>query len=95
VYNDLYQLDKHTRRAKMKITLSNEFHNTETTVNPKAITEGRFKGFYKISASVAKRAKAKLCGINGCTCCGNFGERGGKYVEVMNMDADNNFIVRI
>lgn len=79
----------------MKITLSNEFHNTETVVNPKAITEGRFAGFYKISASTAKRARNKLCGINGCTCGGNFGERGGQYVELLNIDADNNFIVRI
>lgn len=79
----------------MKITLSNDFHSTIATIIPKKITEGRHKGLYRISASTAKRAKNKLCGGDNCTCGGNFGERGGDYLELINIDRDKSFIVRV
>lgn len=79
----------------MKIILTNEFHKTASYAVPKPVLDGRFKGFYKISQRVAKRLKRELCGISGCTCGGNFGERGGDYIELINIDSNDNFIVRI
>ena len=76
-----------------KITLTNEFHNTEATVIPQLITEGRHKGYYKISRKTALRLRNELCGIEGCTCGGTFGERGGAYLNVVNEDYDRNYII--
>lgn len=78
----------------MRITLTNNFHNTRTAIIPKPITGGRYKGFYKVSLSSAKRAKNKLCGSDSCTCGGNFGERSENYLELINMD-DSNFIIKL
>lgn len=75
------------------ITLTNEFHNTSANVRPVPVTEGRFAGLHKISHKTAIRLRATLCGIAGCTCGGNFGERGGAYVNVVNQDYDRNYIV--
>jgi len=76
-----------------KITLSNNFHNTEATVIPQAITEGRFKGYAKISRKTAMRLKNELCGSADCLCGGNFGERGGSHLEVINEDYERNYII--
>jgi hypothetical protein len=76
-----------------KITLTNDFHNTEATVIPQLITEGRNKGLYKISRKTALRLRSKLCGNSDCTCGGNFGERGGAYLNVVNEDYDRNYII--
>ena len=50
-----------------KITLTNDFHNTEVTLNVKngIITVGQ-----------VKRARRVLCGISGCTCGDDLGARG-------------------
>lgn len=77
------------------ITLTNDFHNTEATVRPVKITEGRFAGNYKVSQRAAKTAWSKLCGIKGCTCCDAFGSRGGNLLIVENQDYQNNYIVSI
>lgn len=55
------------KESKMKITLSNDFHNTEVTLMMKSIFPTRHQ---------VKRAKAALCGISGCTCSGVLGNRG-------------------
>lgn len=81
-----------------KITLTNDFHNTEVTVIPQLVTEGRHKGHYKISHKIAMRLRNELCGRSDCTCGGNFGERGqqGEVVlDVINVDYDRNFIVQL
>jgi hypothetical protein len=57
----------------MKVTLMNNFHNTETTVFSK-------RGF--ISARSIKRAEEKLCGIKECECGGI---RGPQSVELFYM----------
>ena len=77
----------------MQVTLTNEFHRTSATVRPVAITEGRFKGFHKISQKTARRLHAELCGNKECRCGGNFGERGGVRLQVLNQDYDYNFII--
>lgn len=74
-------------------TLSNDFHGTEAKVRPVPITEGRFAGMHKISRKTALRLRGELCGISGCTCGGNFGERGGVMLDVINEDYDRNYIV--
>lgn len=50
----------------MKITLRNDFHNTEAVVIPHNL-HGR-EGF--LSARQVKRADRKLCGMSDCTCGG-------------------------
>ena len=88
-----------------KILLANNFHDTEAYVRPVLITEGRFKGYYKVSQSTAKRLHNKLCGVDGCT-CGDIGSRGGPYIgdtfgsraayiEVINQDCNGNYIVQL
>ena len=49
-----------------KLTLSNDFHNTETVV---MVKDGI------ISAGSMKRAKKKLCGMKDCQCGGLRGEQ--------------------
>jgi len=74
-------------------TLTNNFHNTESTVRPVAITEGRFSGYHKVSRATMLRLRRDLCGSPGCQCGGQFGERGGAYLQVIGEDYDRNVIV--
>jgi hypothetical protein len=71
------------------ITLTNDFHNTEAKVRPIEIKDGRFK----ISRKTALRLRRELCGVDGCTCGGTFGERGGAHLDVINEDYDRNYII--
>jgi hypothetical protein len=75
------------------ITLTNDFHNSSAAVRPVAITEGRFAGMHKISRKTALRLRSELCGVSGCTCGGNFGERGGVLLDVVNADYGRSYIV--
>ena len=54
------------------ITLTNDFHGTEISL--KRSTR------HRLSAGQVKKARAALCGIEGCTCGGNAGERGPQYL---------------
>jgi hypothetical protein len=56
-----------------KITLTNNFHNTSVNLIP-------YKGF--LSAGQVKRAKRVLCGISGCCCGDDLGQRGPQEVHV-------------
>lgn len=58
----------------MKITITNDFHNTAASLN---IEIGK-----PLSASQIARARRTLCGIDGCTCGGNLGERGAQNVQI-------------
>lgn len=77
----------------MQVTLTNSFHGTSATVRPVAIKDGRFAGMHKISRKTALRLRSELCGSSGCTCGGNFGERGGAYLAVVNEDYERNYII--
>lgn len=77
----------------MKATLTNNFHNTDVTISPVEIKEGRFAGYYKVSRATMLRARRTLCGISDCQCGGQFGERGGAYLNVVNEDFDRNLII--
>ena len=79
----------------MKITLTNNFHNTEAVVVAHKITEGRFAGNYRISRHVVRRLRAELCGSAHCTCGDTFGARmrGGNPIEIINEDYERNYIV--
>lgn len=57
-----------------KITLTNNFHNTEVILNVK---DGK-----NISANQVKKANKILCGYNGCLCSGYMGTRGTQAVEI-------------
>jgi hypothetical protein len=52
---------------KMKITLTNDFHNTSVVLRSR---DGRLTGGQR------DRAKRILCGITGCTCSDEWGMRG-------------------
>ena len=77
----------------MKVTLSNSFHNTEATVRPIEIKDGRFAGYHKVSRATMMRTRRKLCGFSDCCCGGQFGERDGAYLNVVNEDSDRNIII--
>lgn len=62
----------------MKITLSNDFHNSSVVLDVPALSriwnETEVQTITKRQAAKARRA---LCGISGCTCGGGaFGQRG-------------------
>ncbi|MCP5415267.1 MAG: hypothetical protein H6961_11755 [Chromatiaceae bacterium] len=50
------------------ITLKNDFHNTEVRLQADIGDE--------LTPAQIRRAKQALCGIDGCTCSGDAGERG-------------------
>jgi hypothetical protein len=52
----------------IKLRLVNNFHNTETTIH---VPESG-----KLTATQVRRARRALCGVTGCTCGGELGERG-------------------
>ncbi len=55
----------------MNATLRNDFHNTSCTVN-----------IGVLSSRQASRVRKILCGIRGCTCGGELGERGRQNVRI-------------
>jgi len=57
---------------KAKITLTNDYHNTETTIWAR-IPAGSDQ--ILITPSQVKAARKKLCGITGCTCSDDAGTR--------------------
>jgi len=76
-----------------KITLTNDFHNTQATVIPQPVTEGRDKGYHKISRKTMLRLRNQLCGLHDCTCGGQFGERGGIRLTLVDEDSEQNIII--
>lgn len=64
----------------MPIILSNDFHNTKTTVRAEV---GDF-----ISHARLKAIKARLCGAKGCTCSGSLGTRGKQADPSIWIDMD-------
>jgi hypothetical protein len=70
------------------ITLTNSFHGTEARVRP--VPERKGVGY--ISRKTALRLRRELCGIEGCTCGGEFGER-GDHLEVIGQTGDRGYLV--
>lgn len=70
-----------------RITLSNDFHNTEITLHVKDNT---------ISAGQVKKARRELCGISGCTCGNDLGMRGKQqhHVDIC-QDRDGKIFARL
>lgn len=56
----------------MKITLRNDFHNTECS----AFAQEHGRGQYHLAASQVRHLRARLCPRAGCMCHGILGERG-------------------
>ncbi len=71
----------------MYITLKNEFHNTEC----------RLRAAYgkPLSPTQIRRARRALCGVSGCVCGGNLGERGENPEIDAGMDDYGNPIISI
>lgn len=63
----------------MKVTLRNNFHDTETTISVKALeraVDAYMSSEGKKITSAARRVQWELCGIAGCLCSGFLGLRG-------------------
>ena len=58
--------------------LTNDFHGTATKVLAREVLPGRIGLTYR----QVRRAKRRLCGIQGCRCGGYAGERGRYYLEI-------------
>lgn len=81
----------------MKLTLTNDYHDTEAAVSPRLITQGRYKGYSRISRETARRLHNELCGSHDCTCGDTFGGRGRQThrIEIINMDYYDGYIVAV
>jgi hypothetical protein len=69
----------------MRITLKNDFHNTEVRLNPKN---------EELSTGQVKRAQRVLCGIDDCVCGNTAGMRGNDNPAIeFNTDwIDNKYV---
>jgi len=67
--------DKDTTR---RVTLTNDFHHSAVTL---MVGEDG-----KLNPGQVRRARRALCGISGCTCAGNLGERGPQAEAAPNDD---------
>ena len=68
-----------------RITVKNNFHNTEANVVLRW-------GTNKISGSTVRRIAKELCGLSGCKCGGVMGERGPQDFT-FDYNIDENFNV--
>ena len=55
----------------MRITLTNDFHNSSVRLNADVRRETAY-----LTTSQVKRAKQQLCGVAGCRCSNDAGTRG-------------------
>lgn len=81
-------MTNHPNRKMESITLRNKFHNTSYTLQAKLRRE--------LSRSQVLRARKALCGIAGCQCGGNLGERGSQMpYEIVATGYDANGYIRV
>ena len=59
-----------------RVTLTNEFHNTTTTLICETLSHIFNEVTIYPSVSQIRRAKRALCGVEGCTCSNDAGCRG-------------------
>jgi hypothetical protein len=62
------------------ITLTNDFHNSSVSIRA---TVGDL-----LTPAQIRKAKATLCGINGCACGGPLGERGEQSSRIEQIGQD-------
>ena len=61
----------------MKITLSNDFHSSSVVLDVPVLSHIHNEiEIQAITKRQAAKARRTLCGISGCTCGGEFGQRG-------------------
>lgn len=65
------------------VLLTNEFHRTSARVRV-AVDRTGGQSTAELTASQARRAQRKLCGIDGCTCANSLGTRGPGNPLAMN-----------
>jgi hypothetical protein len=66
----------------MKITLTNNFHNSSSVVHLINEPEQFFnRKAYKISVTTFKRIISDLCGISGCTCGDTRGDENYRLIK--------------
>ena len=67
----------------MKVTLTNDFHNTKVTLNGKEQLSGTLSNRWdvRLSAQQVKKARLALCGMDGCSCSGELGTNGKQNYE--------------
>ena len=62
-------------KMKSNVRLTNDFHNTHTTVRATVLDHGMHTEI-SLTKRQMSRAQRALCGIDGCTCGGPAGIRG-------------------
>jgi hypothetical protein len=70
----------HKGLIKMRITLTNNFHNTSVVFNAKEVACSGSK-ILKLSSSQVKKSQKTLCGCNGCKCSNELGVNGHQEYE--------------
>lgn len=65
----------------MKITLTNDFHNSESIITIQK--DGM------VSQSQVKKVHKELCGIKDCTCSGQSGQRGRQEWVIVEISQGN------
>lgn len=58
----------------VEVRIVNSFHGTATTAKAQLCRHG----VYRLTPAQAGRIRRHLCGVDGCTCGGALGERGGE-----------------
>lgn len=72
------------------LEMTNGFHITSATVRAQVIRENK----YYVTNRQARDLRNKLCGVSGCKCGGNFGERGPGLFAVPD-DTNGGWIIEI
>jgi len=73
---------KPNKEKKMKMVFRNDFHNTIATARAPMVAPST----YRLNPWQAKRIRRALCGVKGCTCGGDLGERGMGYIHTVKHD---------
>jgi len=86
---------KNTKIRSITVTLTNDFHNSSSTVRLLPCNDSRYssENYRRISRRTAQRVERKLCGISGCTCSDTFGARGGNYLEICNELDNRDYVI--
>ena len=70
-------------KDRIKVTLTNDYHNTSATV----VAMRQLNGTYTISQRSARRARNRLCGSDTCTCGDYCGARPQQTEEAFGGEA--------
>ena len=64
-------------KASKRVHLTNDFHGTETSIklHPVPVTRPDRSPVFYVDSKAVRRARQRLCGVDGCHCSDSFGAR--------------------